>query len=292
MSAPKTKILVFIGLVAASATAVFTQERANARLRAQLDGLRRGNAQTTAALEKAVAQTNAALAKSQQPAEVVTQPATEPADGFSHSEVYTRLSQQFREQLADNYAPLFRELKLDPDKQALLENLLIDKRIAEAHIAYTLSAGQYPGLDPNDLDALKALTSAGTADIASQIQQDLGPALYEQYEHYDDTLTSRQQINAFADQLKHTSAPLSDTQADRLVDLLAQANPDPSVPLPDSFQAQAAAILTPDQASALTATLQARRTILAMNRAAMSKGTLPQPAPTIGAGVRLVLLHQ
>jgi hypothetical protein len=295
MSAPKTKVLILIGLVAVSVTAVYMQELANARLRAQLDGLRRGNAQITAALEKEVIQTNATLAKSKEPTEIVTLPATEPADVFPHSESYERLSLQFREQLGDNYGALFRRLNLSPDKQVLLENLLIDKRIAESHIAYALSSGQYQGLDPNDLDALRALTAAGTEDIDGQIQQVLGPAPYEQYEHYDDTLMSRQQINAFAAQLKHTGSPLSDTQADQLVDLLAQANSDPTVPLPDSFQAQAAAILNPAQGPALktlAAALQARRTILAMNRAALSKGTLPQPAPAIGAGIRLLLLHQ
>jgi hypothetical protein len=291
VNAVKTKSLMLAGLVAISAAAVYVQVRANAGLRAQISKLRQENEEASAVLAKENKQVSADVEKNKQ----LKLMAIPPTDDFSRSEAYKRLSVQFRKQLADNYGALFFRMKLSPDKQAILENLLIEKRITEAHIAYALSSGQYQGIDPNNLDALKTLTAAGTEDIDSQIQQVLGDDLYRQYQHYDATLNSRQQVNAFAAQLKHTNTPLNDTQADQMVELLAQTNSDPAAPLPDSFQARAAAILNPGQMPALktlTAALQARRTILAMNRAALANGKLPQPSPSIGAGLRLMYLHQ
>jgi hypothetical protein len=291
MPSLKKKILILVGLVAVSAAAVFMQERANARLRAQLKRLRQENAHASATLAKENRQVSANLEMNRQLALI----ATDSTDELSLSKNDERLSLQFRRQLADRYGALFRRMRLSPDKQALLENLLIEKRITESHIAYALSTGQYEGIDPNDLDALKILTTVGTEDIDSQMQPLLGSQLYDQYEHYDATLNSRQQVDAFAAQLKYTNTPLSDAQVDQLVELLAQTISDPTAPLPDSFQTQAAAILDPGQLPALkslTAVLEARRTILAMNRTALANGTLTPPsAPTIGAGLRLMLLH-
>jgi hypothetical protein len=223
--------------------------------------------------------------------------ATNPSDlasAFPRIGPDQEMAPQFRGQIADSYAALWRRMKLGADKQALMENLLLEKQITKMKIARHLLAGLHDGMESGNLDALKGVITTGTGNINRQLQQVLGSDLYRQYEQYDATLDSRLQINAFAAQLKYTSAPLSDTQIDQLVGLLAQAGSDPTTPSPDSFRIQAAAVLNPGQLRALkslTAVLQARLTILAINREALANGTLPPPAPT-AEGLLFMLSQQ
>jgi hypothetical protein len=277
MPALRTRCLILASVTALSAVAVLMQELVNARLRAEAGNLKAAIAQTSTKLEKAradLAESKASLAIEDRLIQIEAQPPTD----FPKSKDYKKLEVRLQGDLANNYAVLFRRLKLSPDNLALFEKLIVQKEVYETAIAHYLSAGVFQGLDRNDLDALKTLTAAGTEDVDQQIRQLLGDTAYQQYDHYSSTLNSRQQVNAFADQLRYSNVQLSDTQADQLVDVLAGADSDPTLPLPDSFQVKVAAVLGPGQSQALKtlmATLQARRTIQAMNQAALAKGIVP-----------------
>ena len=138
----------------------------------------------------------------------------------------------------------------------------------EQSVASYLNSGAFPGIDHWDMDALKAMVTASCVEIDGQIHQDLGPAGFDAYQQYTATQDYRSQVNSLVGQLQHTSSPLTDDQADRMVALLAKDQAD-TQPLPASFAADAATIMGSGQARALQtflAATAARQTILATNR--------------------------
>jgi cellulose synthase/poly-beta-1,6-N-acetylglucosamine synthase-like glycosyltransferase len=292
----KKNLAILAVVVTAGLAVVFVQDRVNTKLRAHLHKLGQATKQTSAHLKKGPLLMQAvrpAPARPSQNGFAAMNPADPTFDSpcTGHDQ---ETALQFRGQIAENYAALLRKIKLGHGKKALVENLLLEKQITEINIARNLLAGLHDSMESDSLDALKVSIAMGTTNINRQLQKILGSDLYRQYEQYDATQDSRLQINAFAAQLKHTNTPLSDMQIDQLIELLDRPGPDSGSPLANSFETQAAAILNPGQLPALKsfmAALQARRTILAINRAALANGTLPPPTPT-AEGLLLMLSQQ
>jgi len=281
MATTRTNTWIFAGIVAVSATAVILQYLGNVALSRRTQDLRQQDGRAVAALAKNQPGSRRAPGEAGTLSRVQAPGTARPTADYSLTAAYQRLLLQERGQIAHDYAALFRRLHLSPGQQVALEKLLQEKSVAATYVAARFSGGAYPGVDPNDLGALKALVSAGTGDIDDQIQQVLGADLFGKYESYSATLSYRGQVNDFSGQLLHSASPLRDEQADQLVELLAKARTDVT-PLPDTFATQAAAILDPTQAPQLKTfigALQARQAILAMNRAAAA-----QAQPGAGKG--------
>jgi len=280
-SATMTKGRILLGICAACGAAILVQWNLNARLGREIGELEQRKEEMHIALA-----TNDHLAESrgaelQRLTMLETTNVTDGDDPFSrysHTKDHQVLVMRVRSLVAEDYSALFRKLRLSPDKQAKFQNLLWEKSIAATEIANFYTHGGIPGVDDwTNTDALKAATLAATEDIDGDMRSVLGQAGYDEYEQYSASIKYRVEANGFASQFNHAAAPLSDSQTDQLNTLLAQADTDPSTPLPDSFQTQASAIFGANQqgdVQKLMDEVQARRAILEMNLAALRNGQL------------------
>jgi hypothetical protein len=117
------------------------------------------------------------------------------------------------------FAALFKRLKLSPDEQAKLEELLVDKQSAYAD-AMIAAHGQ--GLSGKDAkDVANAIANSTQKQIDGSIKDLLGQQRYNQYQNYQQTMPQREAVNQLAQQLSYTATPLSAAQQDRLVNVLA-----------------------------------------------------------------------
>jgi hypothetical protein len=133
------------------------------------------------------------------------------------------LALQMKGRLSETYGPLFKSLNLTPDQLAQFQTLLADKQQA---LMDTLSAAREQGINPRtDPDGFKTLVNQATSQVDTSIQQALGDAGYQQYQQYQQTLPERNTVNALTQQLSYTQTPLTDDEANSMVQLLAQNQP-------------------------------------------------------------------
>jgi hypothetical protein len=216
------------------------------------------------------------------------------------------LALQQKAQLNNSYAPLFKQLaqqlNLSPAQIAAFQNLLVQKQDAARDV---LSAARDQGLDPRtDRAAITQLMTQSNAEIDSQIQSTLGDAAFAQYQAYEQTLPQRNTVNQVAQSLSFTNSPLSDSQAQQLIQVMADNsnqntfNPTsfralltgttPSSPITDAEITQASSFLSPDQIAALQQEQQAQRAQAEIQRQlrAAAQGTAPAPAGTAATTTR------
>ncbi|HZP59201.1 MAG TPA: hypothetical protein VFB27_02675, partial [Opitutaceae bacterium] len=133
------------------------------------------------------------------------------------------MSLQQKGMLDSRYAPLFKDLALTPAQLDQFKNLLLEKQNAARDV---LLSARDQGLSPrSDRDTINALIQQSNADIDNQIQSALGPQGYAQYQNYEQTLPQRNTVNQLEQSLSYTSTPLTDAQANQLVQILAAAAP-------------------------------------------------------------------
>jgi len=130
---------------------------------------------------------------------------------------------QMRGRISQTYGPLFKALNLSPDQLAQFQSLLADKQQA---MMDTLQAAREQGINPReDPDGFKTLMNQAVSQVDQTIQQSLGDAAYQQYQQYQQTLPERNVVNSLQQQLSYTQTPLTDDQANALIALLAQTQP-------------------------------------------------------------------
>ena len=141
----------------------------------------------------------------------------------SNPEFQRLLALQLKGRLSETYGPLFKSLNLTPDQMAQFQTLLADKQQA---LMDTLQAARDQGINPRtDPDGFKTLVGQATSQVDSSIQQALGDAGYQQYQQYQQTLPERNTVNNLTQQLSYTQTPLTDDEANAMVQLLAQNQP-------------------------------------------------------------------
>jgi hypothetical protein len=141
----------------------------------------------------------------------------------SNPEFQRLLALQLKSRLSETYGPLFKSLNLTPDQLAQFQTLLADKQQA---LMDTLQAARDQGINPRtDPDGFKTLVNQATSQVDATIQQQLGDAGYQQYQQYQQTLPERNTVNALTQQLSYTQTPLTDDEANAMVQLLAQNQP-------------------------------------------------------------------
>jgi hypothetical protein len=133
------------------------------------------------------------------------------------------LALQMKSRISATYGPLFKSLNLTPDQLAQFQSLLADKQQA---LMDTLQAAREQGINPRtDPDGFKTLVNQSVSQVDTSIQQALGDAAYQQYQQYQQTLPERNTVNSLQQQLSYTQTPLTDDEANQMVTLLAQNQP-------------------------------------------------------------------
>jgi hypothetical protein len=208
---------------------------------------------------------------------------------------------QEKARLDSTYAPLFKQLaqqlNLSPAQLAAFQNLLVQKQDAARDV---LIAARDQGLTPGaDRAEIGQLVAQSNAEIDNQIQSTLGPDAFAQYQSYEQTLPERNTVNQIQTSLSYSSTPLTDSQAQQLIQLLAanapqsNSNPtsfrtllgggNPTTPITEADISQAQGILSASQVAALQQIQQqqqAQAELQRQIRAAAQQNAAAPPAGT------------
>jgi hypothetical protein len=145
------------------------------------------------------------------------------ADMAGNPEFQRLLAVQMKGRVNQTYGPLFKALNLSPDQLSQFQSLLADKQQAMMDV---LQAAREQGINPRaDPDGFKTLMNQAVSQVDQTIQQTLGDAGYQQYQQYQQTLPERNVVNSLQQQLSYTQTPLTDDQANAMISLLAQSQP-------------------------------------------------------------------
>jgi hypothetical protein len=121
--------------------------------------------------------------------------------------------------LDSRYAALFKALALTPEQLDKFKNLLVEKRTSMVDV---MSAAREQGINPrSNPDAFKKLVTDAQAEIDAGIRDTLGDAGFAQYENYEKTMPQRNIVDQLAQRLSYSSTPLTDAQAEQMVQILA-----------------------------------------------------------------------
>ncbi|MEO7588268.1 MAG: carbohydrate ABC transporter permease [Arachnia sp.] len=134
-------------------------------------------------------------------------------------EIQKLMAIQQRASLDAHYAGLFKSLNLSPAQLEQFKNLLVEKQAA---LTDALAAARAQGINPRtDAEDFQKLIASAQADADNNIKATLGDAGYAQYQQYQQTVPQRNVVNQLAQSLSYTSSPLSDSQSQQLVSILA-----------------------------------------------------------------------
>jgi hypothetical protein len=133
---------------------------------------------------------------------------------------------QEKAMLDQRYASLFRSLAqsgISAQQIDQLKNQLVQRQQATMDAA---QAARQNGINPRtDAADFQQAINQATGDVDSQIKATLGDAAYAQYQQYQQTLPEQSVVSNLQQSLSYTSAPLSDAQAQQLVQVLQQSAP-------------------------------------------------------------------
>jgi hypothetical protein len=141
----------------------------------------------------------------------------------NNAEFQRLLAIQMKGRISQTYGPLFKSLNLSPDQLAQFQSLLADKQQALMDV---MAAARDQGINPRtDPDAFKTLVGQAVSQADANIQQALGDAAFQQYQQYQQTLPERNVVNTLQQQLSYSQTPLTDDEANQMISLLAQNQP-------------------------------------------------------------------
>lgn len=138
-------------------------------------------------------------------------------------EVQRLMALQQRGQLDARYAALFKNLNLPPEQLEKLKALLVEKQSVGQDV---LAAARSQGINlRDDPEAFRKMIASTQAEVDNSIKAVLGEEGFAKYQNYQETLPQRNVVSQLQQSLSYTSAPLSDSQAEQLVQILAQTTP-------------------------------------------------------------------
>ena len=123
--------------------------------------------------------------------------------------------------LENRYTGLIKTLNLTGPQWDQFRALLLAKQNA-ASDAVDVALKQ--GIDARNLPVIRQLIADAQAPVNSQIQAVLGDSGYAEFQHYEQTLPQRLTVTDLARMLGPTPTPLTDGQADQMVEILAQTD--------------------------------------------------------------------
>jgi hypothetical protein len=152
-------------------------------------------------------------------------------DLFARPEVQSYINSQQKLRLEASYGPLARSLGLNAQQSDRLTNLLLERQNLRGEVA---EAARAQGLDPRENpEAMRKLLTTARDDLDAAIKSTIGPAGFAALQTYENTLPQRGVVNELQQRLGVAGTPLSATQADQLVQILAN-NPVPKPTTPAS----------------------------------------------------------
>lgn len=213
-------------------------------------------------------------------------------NAMNNPEFTKLMAVQQKAALDGRYAPLFKTLtqglNLTPQQLDQFKNLLVQKQQA---MMDALQAARDQGISQrSDPQAFAEAISSAQSSMDQQIQADLGPAAFSQYQQYEQTLPQRNTVNQVQQSLSYSQTPLTDDQAGQLIQILAQDQPptgsnsgggnirglfnnNATGPVTAQALADAANILAPDQVQALQQIQQAQQARQQMQQLLRSSAT-------------------
>jgi hypothetical protein len=130
---------------------------------------------------------------------------------------------QMKAALDNRYAALFKALNLPAAQLDQLKDLLVQKQQAQQDAR---QAAMQQGLNPRtDPQAYQEAIAAAQGTVDDQIKTALGDSGFAQYQQYQQTLPERGTVSQIQQTLSYSSTPLTDDQANQLVQILAQTAP-------------------------------------------------------------------
>ncbi|MSU23051.1 MAG: hypothetical protein EXS32_04425 [Opitutus sp.] len=146
-------------------------------------------------------------------------------DLMSKPEVQALLSVQQKAGVDARYGSLFKSLNLSGDQRDKLAALLVERQTTMMDV---MTAASEQGLDPRrDRQGLQKLLADTQASSNASIAAVIGESGLAQLQNYDSTQPQRAVVNQLQQRLSTSDSPLSQGQADQLVQILA-ANPAPA----------------------------------------------------------------
>lgn len=144
-------------------------------------------------------------------------------DLLSKPEVQALLSQQQKAAIDARYGALFRNLNLPPDQAAKLTALLAERGTTVQDV---MSAAREQGIDPRENPAaFRKLVADAQNQINDSIKATIGEQGFAQLTNYEQTMPQRQLVNDLQQRLSYSNTPLTATQAEQLVQILATNAP-------------------------------------------------------------------
>ena len=144
-------------------------------------------------------------------------------DLMSKPEVQALLSQQQKASIEARYGALFRNLNLPADQAAKLTALLAERGTTVQDV---MSAAREQGIDPRENPAgFRKLVADAQNQINDSIKATIGDQGFAQLTNYEQTMPQRQLVNDLQQRLSYSSTPLTTTQAEQLVQILATNAP-------------------------------------------------------------------
>jgi len=137
---------------------------------------------------------------------------------------------QQKSQLDGQYAMLFKKLNLQGTQLEKFKELLVDKKNIVKDVTYSAEASGATLLN-NPGTVIQALNTA-RSEVDSEIKQMLGDSGYAHYQRYIATGPERAVTTQLTQALSYTKSPLSDEQAEKLIDIIASHAEPPKTPQP------------------------------------------------------------
>jgi hypothetical protein len=119
------------------------------------------------------------------------------------------------------YAALVKTLNLSPEQRAKFETALLDYQATQMDV---MTAAREQGV--RDPETIRKLMGDARNDFNNTLTALLGEGGFAQFQTYEQTLPQRNVVNQLQRRLSYTDTPLSASQAEQLVQILA-ANPGP-----------------------------------------------------------------
>ncbi|MBI5381532.1 MAG: hypothetical protein HZA31_06490 [Opitutae bacterium] len=130
---------------------------------------------------------------------------------------------QQRAMLDGQYAALFKKLRLTPAQIEQFKTLLVEK---QNMVRDVMAAARDQGLDMRqNRDQIGAMIQQSQAEVDSNIKSAIGATAFADYQQYEQTQPQRNLVNQLQQQLSYTATPLTETQAEQLVQILKQNAP-------------------------------------------------------------------
>lgn len=139
-------------------------------------------------------------------------------------DVQAMIAQQQKAALDARYSALFKNLNLSPEQAEKLKALLIERQASRQDV---FEAARAQGIDPRESpEAYRKLMADARNEVESSIKSVLGDSGYAQLQTYEQTMPQRGLVNEIQQRLTYSNTPMTATQAEQLVQILA-ANPPP-----------------------------------------------------------------